>query len=355
MIGYYAHYHGYGHSNYANELMKELQEDMTIFSPSSFDFTYKEQVVPIEDEELTGTEYDMEYYETPEYLHCAPMNLSKITSRSATILNTILEKKIKLLLVDVNVEIATLARVASVPFAYRRMFGKRNDAPHLNAYREACFLMAYYPESLESEDTPDWVRRKTYYTGFISKAKTTGNYLDPVGVPFILVIQGKGGSKMDASFYKKLADRFTNTKIIVLGSVPEHQQHKNITYPGFVSNIIPYIDHADYIISSCGSNTTSELLSRKRKFLMVPEERPFEEQNEICKLMEKNKLGVRFDSNNITKSMSQLDALPDYIPEEYLPGSFVEFARFLKSNQYDADLINKALTQKNLSEILISL
>ena len=354
MIGYYAHYHGYGHSNYANELMKFLREDMTVFSPSSFDFDHKQNIVRVADEELTGAEFDMEYYQTPKYLHCAPMNLSKITKRSATILNTIIQKKIQLLLVDVNVEIATLARVASVPFAYRRMFGKRNDTPHLNAYREACFLMAYYPESLESDDTPDWVRRKTYYTGFISRAQRATSFSNPVNKPFVLVIQGKGGSGMNGAFYRKLSNYFITQQIIVLGTIPEHHKHPGITYLGFVDNVIPYIDHADYIISSCGSNTTSEILSRKRKFLMVPEDRPFEEQNEICNLMERNELGVYFDIDAIAASLSTLDKLPTYIPAKYLPGNFSKFANFLKSHNYNADTINKAIVQKNLSEILVT-
>lgn len=227
------------------------------------------------------------------------------------------------------------------------MFGKRNDTPHLYAYKEACFLVAYYPKELESDDTPTWVRKKTYYTGFISKAKFSGKYYNPINEPFVLIMKGKGGSRIDADFISKLKFAFSDIKLIVLGEIDDSEfVDDSINYLGFVSNVIPYIDHATYIISSCGSNSTSEILSRKRKFLMVPEERPFDEQKEICNLLERNHLGVSLDIDNITSSVAELENLSEGIAEKYVPGNFSDFAAFLKENDFNALKIMKSMLQE---------
>lgn len=67
------------------------------------------------------------------------------------------------MVVDVSVEVAMLARLASVPTICVRLNGKRDDAPHLEAFRGAIGLMAPFHPTLEMADTPAWIRDKTVY------------------------------------------------------------------------------------------------------------------------------------------------------------------------------------------------
>ena len=74
------------------------------------------------------------------------------------------------MLVDVSVEVALLARLCGVPFAYLRQTGERDDPPHQLAYRWAAGLLAPFPEWLEpARDAGLGPRAKTAYVGAITR------------------------------------------------------------------------------------------------------------------------------------------------------------------------------------------
>ncbi|MGB7394655.1 MAG: hypothetical protein WA913_09705, partial [Pricia sp.] len=168
MIGYYAHSHGSGHSNYANLFGRMALEAMTVFTDSLFRFDDAIDVVLLDNENPDGTQLNRTEYSEPDHLHYAPVGMAKIANRNRMILEGILNRGIRLMIIDVSVEMASLMRVSSVPYAYVRLMGKRDDTAHICAYQGALFLLAYYPKALEPDETPQWVVRKTVYLGFLS-------------------------------------------------------------------------------------------------------------------------------------------------------------------------------------------
>jgi hypothetical protein len=74
-----------------------------------------------------------------------------------------------LLLVDASVEVAMVASVSRVPFAYLRQAGERDDRAHDLAYRFAAGLLAPYEERLEPASTPAEHRAKTVYVGAVTR------------------------------------------------------------------------------------------------------------------------------------------------------------------------------------------
>src|SRR5680860_1869308 len=212
MIGYYAHSHGSGHCNYANLFSKVFGKSLTVFTDRNHAFDRGTNVVMLENEDPDGNEYQRSCFPEPRALHYAPVHIAKITRRNKIILDNVLKRNISLLIIDVSVEMAMLARVSSIPYAYVRLQGDRNDFPHLNAFEGASFLLAYFPKEMESTDTPSWITNKTVYLGFLSKFMfDRGVNKRPVefGIgpkPILLHLNGFGGTR--AFDFGNLAERY---------------------------------------------------------------------------------------------------------------------------------------------------
>lgn len=193
-IGYYAHHHGSGHCRQADKLAALLSYDtraqLTVFTSldiASYRFTAidEQQIVRLnaEDERpddiLAGRAGE---YWQPASLHYSPVGNSDIQERSHQILDTIFQRKIDLMIIDVSVEVAMFCRAASIPYLYVRLPCIRDDAPHLGAFAGALALLAPYPKALESAQTSEWVCDKTLYLGFIysqkSESYTYKNFID---------------------------------------------------------------------------------------------------------------------------------------------------------------------------------
>ena|SRR5680860_626315 len=131
MIGYYAHSHGSGHCNYANLFAKVFGKSLTVFTDRGHAFDMGTEVVLLENEDPDGSEYNRNIFPEPRALHYAPVNIAKITRRNSCILENVVSRNISLLIIDVSVEMAMLARVSSIPYAYVRLQGDREDVAHL--------------------------------------------------------------------------------------------------------------------------------------------------------------------------------------------------------------------------------
>lgn len=300
MIGYYAHSHGSGHCNYANLFSKVFGRSLTVFTDRNYSFDHGTEVVRLENENPDGTEFCRDDFPEPRALHYAPVNMSKITSRNHTLLGHILRRGISLLIVDVSVEVAMLARVSSVPYAYVRLQGNRVDIPHLNAFEGASFLLAYFPMEMESPDTPKWIIRKTVYLGFLSKfmfdtrLRKRPLEFERDGRPILLHITGFGGTR--PFDFKELGEHYT-VYGIGPGSVSKYNG-VGIENIGIVDDIGPYIEHADIVMAACGSNITSEILSLEKRFLAIPEKRHYREQEYMAENLDR--LGWAVDTSKYT-------------------------------------------------------
>jgi len=289
MIGYYAHSHGSGHCNYAQIFARFLGRDLVVFTDRDYCFDYDVNVVRLPNENPDGSQFDRDIFKEPSSLHYAPVNMRKITERNETILKTIIERNIKLLIIDVSVEVAMLARVSSIPYAYVRLQGDRNDLPHINAFEGSTFLIAYFPKEMESNKTPDWVKSKTIYLGFISKymfestsVRRPSKYCSN-GKPNLLYLSGFGGTKtIDFSSI----GQFYNIYVVGPGSVCS--VCSIYAHIGVVECTRAFIVHADIIVAGCGSNTTSEILALGKRFIAIVEDRHYDEQKMMAEGLQRN-------------------------------------------------------------------
>ncbi len=354
MIGYYAHSHGSGHCNYANILARTFKDDMVVFTSRNHEFYKDTNVVYLPDEDLDGTELSPELFPEPVYLHHAPLHLKKIQIRNFALLKEIIAQGVKLLIVDVSVEIAALARVCSIPYVYVRMFGERSDTPHIGAYQGAAFLIAYYPEELEPDDTPLWVRKKTLYLGFFSRyshsSLTWPAALKTLNLPpdakVITYMQGFGGNGQSQDCVNQLAEEFPEYHIYVLGAEEVNSPYSKVTYAGFVKDPSVYIKVSDFVAGPCGMTAVAEIADLDARYIAIPEQRPFYEQECLAKrLMELNLISVKHKSNSFTQCRSQLNNNATAWNPYVSPNGPQQFYDWLQALNYDVEFLRSSLNQ----------
>src|SRR5699024_423934 len=285
-LGYYAHHHGSGHCRQIDKLAAllptEARQQLTVFtSVTSEAYTFaaidEAQVVrlPAEDERAddvlagrAGQNWQ------PASLHYSPVGNSDIQQRSHKILDTIYQRRIDLMIIDVSVEVGMLCRAASVPYLYVRLPGIRDDVPHLNAFAGALALLAPYPRTLESPKTPEWISQKTLYLDFINtQQKNAQTYQDFIkdlmqlitdkkvlslmlndkdkDTPTIVtVIKGYGGHQAIDAKLPELRQLLPHAFIISLGPIDEDKRHY-VDIAAEVSDVTPFIEHSDYLLMVC--------------------------------------------------------------------------------------------------------
>lgn len=319
-LGYYAHHHGSGHCRQIDKLAAllptEARQQLTVFTSLTSDtYTFaaidEAQVVrlPAEDErsdDVLAGRAGQNWQ--PASLHYSPVGNSDIQQRSHKILDTIYQRRIDLMIIDVSVEVAMLCRAASVPYLYVRLPGIRDDVPHLNAFAGALALLAPYPRTLESTKTPEWISQKTLYLDFINtQQKNAQTYQDFIkdlmqlitdkkalslmlndkdkDTPTIVtVIKGYGGHQAIDAKLPELRQLLPHAFIISLGPIDEDKRHY-VDIAVDVSDVTPFIEHSDYLLMACGLNAVAQACDYATPLVVLPDDRPHQEQEVMAEAL----------------------------------------------------------------------
>lgn len=312
MIAYYAHQHGFGHSNSAQEFCKLYNKKALVITSSSFIFDESTEVIEICNEDSNNVEYQKTTGNLPGYAHYLPKSENKILYRNYQILETCLSDDIKFALIDVSVETAIQFRIAGIPYAYHKMLGNREDLPHQLAFEASEFLFAYYPKEIESATKTHFVD-KTYYLGFISRFRfryaRNLRDTDKGSNLKILILTGNGGTKLTSPILKAICQQIYRFKYTLIGG-DNTIKLANVKHMEFTNDLESLISNHDIVISSCGINLTAEILSIKNKFIAVQEDRPYNEQQYMLSGLLRHNLAVELDTNDIESSINKLIALP---------------------------------------------
>lgn len=319
-LGYYAHHHGSGHCRQIDKLAAllptEARQQLTVFTSLTSDtYTFaaidEAQVVrlPAEDErsdDVLAGRAGQNWQ--PASLHYSPVGNSDIQQRSHKILDTIYQRRIDLMIIDVSVEVAMLCRAASVPYLYVRLPGIRDDVPHLNAFAGALALLAPYPRTLESPMTLDWPAKKTLYLDFINteqrNAQTYRDFIKDLmqlttdkkalslmlndknkNTPTIVtVIKGYGGHQAIDAKLPELRQLLPYAFIISLGPIDEDKRHY-VDIAAEVSDVTPSIEHSDYLLMACGLNAVAQAYDYATPLVVLPDDRPHQEQEVMAEAL----------------------------------------------------------------------
>ncbi|WP_198334020.1 hypothetical protein [Psychrobacter namhaensis] len=315
-IGYYAHHHGSGHCRQVDKLAALLstkeQKQLTVFTslPSeayAFTCIEEQQIVRLraEDERpddvlrgRSGAHWQ------PASLHYSPVGNIDIQKRSRQMLETIFQRQIDVMIIDVSVEVAMLCRAASIPYLYVRLPGIRDDTPHLNAFAGALALLCPYPRVLETTLTPNWVDQKTLYLGFINNPKpdvsTYPDFIttlmtlsddnkalkaslasDPI---IVTVIKGYGGHEVLDKKLPELRRLLPTAFIISLGPIADAMR-RYVDIATQVDDVTPFMHHSDYLLMACGLNTIAQAYYCATPVVVLPDDRPHQEQEVMAQAL----------------------------------------------------------------------
>lgn len=301
-IGYYAHHHGSGHITTAHEVVSRITAPVKLFSSAEPKKTIGNNNVfvhlDLDTDEASTSGF------TPSFLHFATTRSDAIHSRMVRLASEL--KDVRLLMVDVSTEVALLARLLSIPTVIMRMHGDRTDAPHLLAYESAECLIAPYPEILEQDDTPRWIKKKTVYTdGF---CQFTGRTPIPIPVArrqlgikadrIVTAVTSLGGDGIDLASLCEFAKQSPDWHWIVIGKTDRERAHlpPNLIVCGVVDDTWPYLCAADVVVGSAGHNTIMEIATANKPSIIIPEPRPFKEQVKKAEVLDQKRLALTFTS-----------------------------------------------------------
>jgi len=275
-IGYYVHHHGNGHRQRALAIANTAQAPITLLGTGLAGRTGSVPAVDLPDDRLDLAVFDgRDHGERPSSLHYAPIDHEGVRQRVAMISDWIARTRPGLLVIDVSVEVAMLARLASVPTVYVRLSGRRLARPHCDAFRGATALLGPFHADLDAKRTPNLIRRKTFYAPQIVSA------VDGVEIEsnVVLGVVGRGGTPSEGAIWAEAARAVPDRQWRVIGqSTVPADMPPNLELRGWVDDADAMIARAGIVVGAAGDGLVSAVLAHRRPFVCMPESRPFDEQ-----------------------------------------------------------------------------
>lgn len=283
-VAFYVHHHGRGHVSRTRALLEELGLPATVLTSAAVDDADLPGARVVRLPLDTGAPESGLALPPPSHLHYAPVGVPGLRERTAVIARSLADAAPALLVVDVSVEVAQLARIAGVPTVVVRQHGARWDPPHVAAYEGAAGLLAPFGPELEEPDVPPMVRRRTFYASGLVRRATGDTDRDGVRRELgwsptdrgVVVLQGAGGEGPGPRDVAAAARATPDHRWLVVGR-GEHTD-PSVAATGWVDDPARYLAAADLVVGSGGHNTVMEVAVAGRPFVCIPEDRPFDEQ-----------------------------------------------------------------------------
>jgi hypothetical protein len=276
MIGYYAHHLGQGHVATATAIAPYLRSPLTVLSsrprPADWDGGWVELACddatdgPAEDPTAGGT------------IHWAPLHHPGLRGRMAAIAEWIDEARPRLMVVDVSVEVALLARLMGIPVVIMGLAGDRSDAAHRLAYQAATAVLAPWPEwarPVAGAGVPlRPVGAISRYAGRRAPARSPGRR--------VLVLMGRGGSSLTAEQLHAARHATPGWEWTALG--PPTGDWATDPWPALVA--------ADVVVCHAGLNVVAEVAAARVPAIVIPQDRPHDEQRATAAVIAEAGLAV---------------------------------------------------------------
>lgn len=282
MIGYYVHHHGRGHVNRALAISAHIDESIMFFSslprPSAvrscdvwvnLPYDVPSECEPARDIDANGR------------LHWAPLHVAGLAHRSARLLEKLAATRARLLVVDVSMEVALLARLAGTPVVVVAQPGERCDSAHMLGFDIADRIMACWTECVYQ---PPWLAAhapRTHMVGAISRFegatpdRTRRTRLNG------LLLAGAGGTAVPPDALSQLRR-----------ALPQYEWRAAGGCAAWVDDLWPALASADLVITHAGHGALADVAASGASAIVIPEARPFGEQHAMAQALDRVGLGV---------------------------------------------------------------
>ncbi len=277
MIGYYVHHVGQGHLHSALAVAQHLTGPVTVLSslPRPAAWIQDWLVLPRDD--------DGERSEDPTaggVLHWVPRHSRGLQSRMAVLAAWFAEHDPAVLVSDVSVEVIALARLFGIPAVTFALPGTRDDPAHQLGYDLADAIIAAWP-LLDPQMCVGLERHveKVHHVGGLSRFD--GRRLEPASTRngrTVLALGGAGGPS--------IGRRAPDTT----------EWHWTVRGPGhWVSDPWPDLCRADVVVTHCGLGALADVAAARRPAVLIPEDRPHDEQRRTARAVAAASLALVLD------------------------------------------------------------
>lgn len=272
MIGFYAHHQGDGHLARATAIAAHLRTPATLLSsrPAPADWTGESVLLARDDEPPPGPLADPT---AGGALHWVPLRHDGLRERMGQIGAWIAQERPRLLVADVSVEVALLARLTGTPVVVVGQPGRRDDPAHRLAYSVATAVLAPWPawaQPLEAPDvTPVTVGAFSRFDGRPTTAR-------PPGGRRVLVLGGRGGTSVTTADLDAARQATPGWSWAALGPPAGR----------WVDDPWPLLCGADVVVTHAGANALAEVAAARRPAVVIPQPRPHDEQEHTADVLD---------------------------------------------------------------------
>lgn len=277
-IGYYVHHHGEGHRKRALAIAAAAPGRFTLIGCGVSGLEGPFETLELADDRapddvsFSGRDHADA---RPELLHYAPYDNEGVRSRACAVASWIAERRPALMVVDVSVEIAMLARLCATPTLYIRLAGARTDEAHLDAFRGARALLAPYDIRLDDKNAPEWVRSKTTYVSGIASETPDVASRDSI----VVAAFGRGGARATPDDLADAARATPKRDWRVIGPMERPlAAPDNLEVLGWIDQPEREVASAGVVVGGAGDGVLGAIAAAARPYVCIPEERPYDEQ-----------------------------------------------------------------------------
>lgn len=349
MIGYYVHHHGSGHLSRATALARVLGDDLTGLSSLARPAGWTGDWLQLPSD--TGPDTDEPVDQTARgALHWVPRRAAGVRARAAALSDWFERARPRVIVTDVSVEVALLARLHGIPVVVVAQPGRRDDEAHRLAYRIADRVIGFWPAGFDVLQAAEPLGERFAAVGALSRftvaeradvGTTSGSdgapdvpgegNPDDEGLPLdnllapdlgeILVFSGTGGSGPGALNAVVRAAR---------AALPD--RHFTELVDASAAQVETALARASLVFSHCGQNAVAEIASARVPAVLVAEERPFAEQESMASALAGSDLPVaiatpeRADAADWVALVARLEAADGDAWAAWVDGSAAERA-----------------------------
>ena len=305
-VGWYVHHHGAGHRTRASVLGEELGRrghDVWLLGSSVGQASgFAGGIVPL------PMDHPLED-DVPEHradvsagglLHWAPLRHNGLRRRMAGIAGWVEEHRPDVFVVDVSSEVALLVRLLGIPVVLVAQPGDRRDRGHQSALATASAVLGPWPgwatgglwragASGDAGDTGDTGQEeRVVAVGGVARLPGPRRIAAPDGTrrPRGLVLAGSEGFE-----HPGLADLVATSVTDVDWTVADGRT--------WLPDVPALLLEADVVVTHAGQNSIAEVASAGVPAVVVPQRRPFDEQDHMAQVLGESGLARVVDRTSV--------------------------------------------------------
>lgn len=274
-ILWYVHDHGRGHLDRARAVIPHLDAPVVVAAgPGIYAAARAVLDVPVV---ALPTDVPTRPAATIGPWHHAPSG-SAVRSRAIALFETIKQHRCATAVIDVSMEVTALARLSGLRVVTLRQSGRRNDDAHRIGLDSADLVWVPQHRALEPLDTPpdDRWRFSGAFSRFDHLTSRRRGTLRRRGRRLAVLMVGQGGNTLPLHRWRGAAA--PDGWHVVIAGTDEHSSTSGVAFVGHREPIFPLLDAADVVITSAGWSAVADSVASGAPLVVVPETRPFDEQ-----------------------------------------------------------------------------